>query len=57
MMNINNSKILLPMKTTFAAPNCERTYLSPTVELLTVEIEAGFALSDNQQEPSPWEDM
>ena len=57
MMNINNSKILLPMKTTFAAHNCERTYLSPTVELLTVEIEAGFALSDNQQEPSPWEDM
>lgn len=57
MMNINNSKILSPMKNTIAAPICERTYLSPTVELLAVEIEAGFALSDNQQEPSTWEDM
>ena len=30
---------------------------SPEVEILEVAIEQGFALSDSQQEPSPWEDM
>ena len=32
-------------------------YQSPEVEIIEVAIEAGFALSDSQQEPSPWEDM
>lgn len=32
-------------------------YQSPEVEILNVAIERGFAISDSQQEPSPWEDM
>ena len=32
-------------------------YQSPEVEIIDVEIEAGIALSDSQQKPSPWEDM
>ena len=32
-------------------------YQSPEVEILEVAIEQGFALSDSQQEPSPWGDM
>lgn len=32
-------------------------YQSPEVEIMDVAIEQGFALSDSQQEPSPWEDM
>ena len=32
-------------------------YQSPEVEIMDVAIEQGFALSDTQQEPSPWEDM
>lgn len=31
------------------------TYVAPQVEVIEVEVEKGFALS--QQEPSPWEDM
>ena len=30
-------------------------YETPLVEVLEIEVEAGFAVS--QQEPSPWEDM
>lgn len=30
-------------------------YTTPTVEILEVVIESGFALS--QQEPAPWEDL
>lgn len=32
-------------------------YQSPEVEIIDVAIEAGIALSDLQQKPSPWEDM
>lgn len=32
-------------------------YQSPEVEIIEVAIESGFASSDSQQEPSPWEDM
>lgn len=32
-------------------------YQSPEVEILDVAIEQGFALSDEQQYPSDWEDM
>ncbi|MBQ8493290.1 MAG: hypothetical protein IJ464_03300 [Alistipes sp.] len=36
----------------------EIEYQSPRVELITVSVEGGFTLSDdNDQEPSPWEDM
>lgn len=30
-------------------------YLAPQVQIIEIEVEAGFAVS--QQEPSPWEDM
>ena len=46
--NINTLK-LKTMQTTI--------YQSPEVEIMDVAIEQGFALSDSQQEPSPWEDM
>lgn len=32
-------------------------YESPSVEVLEVAVEQGFALSDQQQFPSDWEDM
>ena len=31
-------------------------YVQPEIELLTVKVENGFAVSD-QQLPSPWDDM
>lgn len=46
--NINTLK-LKTMQTTI--------YQSPEVEIMDVAIEQGFAISDSQQEPSPWEDM
>lgn len=33
-----------------------KSYVQPEIELLTVKVENGFAVSD-QQLPSPWEDM
>ncbi len=30
-------------------------YIAPQIEVLEIEVEKGFALS--QQEPSPWEDL
>lgn len=30
-------------------------YSAPHVQIIEIEVEAGFAVS--QQEPSPWEDM
>ena len=33
-----------------------KVYVKPEIELLTVKVENGFAVSD-QQLPSPWEDM
>ena len=30
-------------------------YSAPQVQIIEIEVEAGFAVS--QQEPSPWEDM
>ncbi len=32
-------------------------YQTPTIEVVDVAIEQGFALSDEQQYPSDWEDM
>lgn len=32
-------------------------YQSPEVEIIEVAIESGFALSNEQQYPSDWEDM
>ena len=31
-------------------------YRSPSIEVVTVEVEGGYMLS-NDQEPSPWEEM
>lgn len=31
-------------------------YVRPSVEVVSVAVERGFSLSNNQ-EPSPWEDM
>lgn len=33
-----------------------RNYVKPSMEVICVEVEGGFSLSNNQ-EPSPWEDM
>ena len=33
-----------------------RDYVKPSCEVIYVEVEGGFSLS-NDQEPSPWEDM
>ena len=33
-----------------------RNYVKPSLEVICVEVERGFSLSNNQ-EPSPWEDM
>jgi hypothetical protein len=33
-----------------------RDYVRPSLEVVCVEVERGFAFSNNQ-EPSPWEDM
>ena len=33
----------------------KKDYSAPQVEIIEIEVEAGFAIS--QQEPSPWEDM
>ena len=33
-----------------------RNYEAPSFEVVSVEVEYGFSLSNNQ-EPSPWEDM
>ena len=32
-------------------------YRRPTIDVVMVEVEAGYELSFSQQEPSPWEDM
>ena len=32
-------------------------YTAPVVEVIEVEVENGFATSNNQQEESPWDDM
>ena len=32
-------------------------YESPTLEVIEVEVEKGFATSNDQHEESPWEDM
>ena len=37
--------------------NGAQNYLAPAIEIATVEIEVGIAMSTSQQEPSPWEDM
>ena len=35
-----------------------QSYLPPFIEVMDIQVEAGFAASDNsQQEPSPWDDM
>ena len=34
-----------------------RDYIQPTIDLIMVEVEAGYELSFSQQDPSPWEDM
>ena len=34
-----------------------RDYIQPTIDLIMVEVEAGFELTNSQQAPSPWEDM
>ena len=34
-----------------------RSYAQPSLEVVQVEVEAGFQLSNPQQAPSPWEDM
>jgi hypothetical protein len=34
-----------------------KIYETPNIEVLEVKIEKGFALSNEQQEPSDWEDM
>lgn len=34
-----------------------KSYLPPVIEVMEVKVESGFAVSDSQQEPSPWEDM
>ena len=33
------------------------SYETPNIEIMEVAIEQGFALSNEQQEPSDWEDM
>lgn len=33
-----------------------RNYVKPSLEVVSVVVEGGFSLSNNQ-EPSPWEDM
>ena len=33
----------------------KKEYSAPQVEIIEIEVEAGFAIS--HQEPSPWEDM
>ena len=33
-----------------------RNYVKPSLEVISVDVEGGFSLSNNQ-EPSPWEDM
>lgn len=33
------------------------TYKSPDIEIVDIVVEQGFALSDEQQIPSDWEDM
>ena len=34
-----------------------KSYETPNIEIMEVTIEQGFALSNEQQEPSDWEDM
>ena len=34
-----------------------QSYCQPSLEVVEAYVEAGFELSDSQQEPSPWEDM
>ncbi|MBR5808399.1 MAG: hypothetical protein IKY24_07245 [Alistipes sp.] len=34
-----------------------QSYTQPSVEVVMVNVESGFELSNLQQEPSPWEDM
>lgn len=35
----------------------KQSYESPMMEILEVAVEQGFAASDEQQNPSDWEDM
>ena len=39
-----------------SACHAQRDYAQPSLEVVCVEVEHGFELSNNQ-EPSPWEDM
>ena len=33
------------------------SYTQPSIEVVMINVESGFELSNSQQEPSPWEDM
>lgn len=35
----------------------KQSYESPMMEILEIAIEQGFAVSEEQQNPSDWEDM
>ena len=50
--NINLHNVM-EKKSSFGA---SRNYVKPSLEVICVEVEGGFSLSNNQ-EPSPWEDM
>ena len=45
------------MKMFQIARRAVQSYTQPSVEVVIVEVEYGFQLSNSQQVPSPWEDM
>lgn len=54
-MTIHNINLHSSMKKIMHQRNV-RNYEAPSLEVVSVEVEQGFSLSNNQ-EPSPWEDM
>ncbi len=45
------------MSRTKIACGVAQCYVQPSIEVVMVNVESGFELSNSQQEPSPWEDM
>ena len=45
------------MRRTKTVCGVAQCYVQPSIEVVMVNVEAGFELSNSQQEPSPWEDM
>lgn len=53
----NHKKDITAMMKSQIARTVVQSYTQPSVEVVMVNVESGFELSNLQQEPSPWEDM